>query len=322
MIGAHGRSAQPHPAHSWATLRKIKGPHSYPPARSVAVIHSPQHRDMGRELSEDGARFPAGSINHLGLRQMHSPLPWMALIMQLLLLLPTAFFLPPGALAGWITGGKEARAHSKPYMAFLNISVKDGHKRCGGFLIQKDFVLTAAHCDQGKIVVYLGAHNVTKRERSQQRLAVRRKIPHPKYKTWENDLMLLKLKGKAKLTKAVQLVPLPKAGEEVMPRDICNVAGWGNTRARGFSLPSTLQEVNLKVLEADRCTRYPQFVPTSMLCVGDPREVEKSSFQGDSGGPLVCDGTAQGIVSFGKDDGSPPGCSPGSRRTSPGSRKQ
>nr|XP_008174861.1 mast cell protease 1A-like [Chrysemys picta bellii] len=239
---------------------------------------------------------------------MHHPLPQMALILQFLLLLPMAFFLPPGALAGWITGGKEARSHSKPYMAFLNISMKHGHKRCGGFLIQKEFVLTAAHCDLGKIMVYLGAHNVTKRERSQQRLAVRRKIPHPKYnnKTWENDLMLLKLKGKAKLTKAVQLIPLPEDGEEVMPRDICNVAGWGNTRARGFSLPSTLQEVNLKVLKADRCTRYPRFVPNSMICVGDPREVEKSSFQGDSGGPLVCDGTAQGIVSFGKDDGSPP----------------
>uniref|UniRef100_A0A452HHC9 Peptidase S1 domain-containing protein n=1 Tax=Gopherus agassizii TaxID=38772 RepID=A0A452HHC9_9SAUR len=241
---------------------------------------------------------------------MHSSFPWMALIMQLLLLLPTAFFLPPG----------EARAHSKPYMAFLNISMKHGHERCGGFLIQKNFVLTAAHCDLGKIVVYLGAHNVTKRERSQQCLAVRRKIPHPKYnKTWENDLMLLKLKGKAKLTKAVQLVPLPEASEEMMLRDICYVVGWGNTRARGFSLPSTLQEV----LKADRCTHYPQFIPTSMLCVGDPREVEKSSFQGDSGGPLVCDGTAQGIVSFGRKDGSPPtGCSPESRCTSPGSRKQ
>ncbi|XP_048675555.1 granzyme B isoform X1 [Caretta caretta] len=303
---------------------------------------------------------------------MRCPLPQMALIMQLLLLLPTAFFLPPGALAGWITGGKEARSHSKPYMAFLNISTKHGHERCGGFLIQKDFVLTAAHCDLGKIMVYLGAHDVTKRERSQQRLAVRRKIPHPKYnnKTQENDLMLLKLKSKAKLTAAVQLVPLPEDGEEVMPRDICNVAGWGNTRARGFSLPSTLQEVNLMVLEANRCMRYSHFIPNSMLCVGDPKEFNKSSFKvnippalhasspfgparGDAetvtctkghapmgraaetsfntwclfrratpGAPWSVTGRPRASSLLAKLMGPPPGCSPGSQRTSPGSRKQ
>ncbi|XP_067414585.1 mast cell protease 1A-like [Emydura macquarii macquarii] len=226
--------------------------------------------------------------------------------MQLLLLLPVALVLPPGALAGRIIGGQEAWPHSKPYMAFL--TTKQGSNRCGGFLIREDFVLTAAHCDFGKIIVSLGAHDVTKLERSQQRLAVKWKIPHPKYnnRTQENDLMLLKLKGKAKLTRSVQLLPLPEASEEVAPGYTCNVAGWGNTRARGFSLPSKLQEVNLKVLEAEGCRRYLHFIPAAMLCVGDPREYRKSSFQGDSGGPLVCNGTAQGIVSYGKKDGSPP----------------
>ncbi|XP_075768387.1 granzyme B-like [Pelodiscus sinensis] len=116
------------------------------------------------------------------------------------------------------------------------------------------------------------------------------------------------LEDKARLTKAVQLLPLPQEGEEVMPGDVCNVAGWGNTRARGFVLPSKLQEVDLKVVEAERCWCwcYHWFDSTTMLCVGDPWEVEKSTFRGDSGGPLVCDGMAQGIVSYGKNDGSPP----------------
>uniref|UniRef100_K7GF52 Peptidase S1 domain-containing protein n=1 Tax=Pelodiscus sinensis TaxID=13735 RepID=K7GF52_PELSI len=89
------------------------------------------------------------------------------------------------------------------------------------------------------------------------------------------------LEDKARLTKAVQLLPLPQEGEEVMPGDVCNVAGWGNTRARGFVLPSKLQEVDLKVVEAERCWRwrYHWFDSTTMLCVGDPREVEKSTFR-------------------------------------------
>uniref|UniRef100_A0A8C8S190 Peptidase S1 domain-containing protein n=1 Tax=Pelusios castaneus TaxID=367368 RepID=A0A8C8S190_9SAUR len=225
--------------------------------------------------------------------------------MQLLLLLPITLLMAPAALAGRIIGGHEAQPHSRPYMAF--ITTVEGYKRCGGFLIREDFVLTAAHCDFGAITVYLGAHDVTKRERSQQRRAVKWKILHPKYNhmTLENDLMLLKLKGKAKLTKAIQLVPLPEAGEEVMPGDVCNVAGWGKTQVKGLFLPSKLQQVDLEVQEADMCTHYKDFVPASMLCVGNAKS-EKSSFQGDSGGPLVCDGMAQGIVSYGKTNGFPP----------------
>ncbi|XP_063102168.1 granzyme B-like [Cavia porcellus] len=68
--------------------------------------------------------------------------------MQLLLLL-LVFLLLPRAEAGEIIGGHEAKPHSRTYMAYLKIRLEKSRKICDGFLIQEDFVVTAAHCLQG-----------------------------------------------------------------------------------------------------------------------------------------------------------------------------
>uniref|UniRef100_A0A8D1ZUM4 Granzyme H (cathepsin G-like 2, protein h-CCPX) n=1 Tax=Sus scrofa TaxID=9823 RepID=A0A8D1ZUM4_PIG len=199
----------------------------------------------------------------------------------LLLLLSLAFLLPPRAEAGEIIGGHEAKPHSRPYMAYLQIQDQDNRSRCGGFLIREDFVLTAAHCWGSSINVTLGAHNIKKQEETQQVIPVRKAIRHPDYneKRISNDIMLLQLERKAKLTKAVKTLGLPGAKARVKPGQVCSVAGWGQV-ARGIQT-STLQEAKLRVQDDVACEfPFPSgyYHRASQICVGNPRDM-KTSFK-------------------------------------------
>ncbi|CAM9735122.1 unnamed protein product [Rangifer tarandus platyrhynchus] len=209
--------------------------------------------------------------------------------MQPLLLL-VVFLLSPRVQAGKIIGGHEAKPHSRPYMAYLQIQTPENILFCGGFLVRGDFVLTAAHC--------LG--------RTQQVIAVRRAIPHPRYndKTWTNDIMLLQLAYRVRQNEAVRLVALPQTEEMLDPGTQCTVAGWGLTGLNRRAV--TLQEVQLTIQRDGEChSRFNFYTGQKQICVGDPRE-GKSTFLGDSGGPLVCNNVAQGIVSYGDKMGTPP----------------
>ncbi|KAM6189836.1 LOW QUALITY PROTEIN: uncharacterized protein WM294_014192 [Sarcoramphus papa] len=221
------------------------------------------------------------------------------------LLLTSAFLLLPWAGAGRIIGGWEAKPHSRPYMAYVSIGSESGRSQCGGFLLCQDAVLSAAHCVAGKtkvnIITNLGAHNVSKKELSQQAFHVGHWVIHPNYSgyTIENNIMLLKLKPRAKLTKEVSRISWPSHNERVEPGTTCKVADWGWT-SMTRDKTSVLMEVDLKVQSEEVCEKSfkRNYLRQSMICAGD-KDGNKSTFRGDSGGPLVCNGKAHGFVSYG-----------------------
>ncbi|NXP43081.1 MCT1A protease, partial [Leiothrix lutea] len=202
---------------------------------------------------------------------------------------------------GRIIGGKKVKPHSRPYMAYLKIQNGPDNFSCGGFLIRPDAVLSAAHCvdKKGKvnITVILGAHNIRGRERSQQKIRVGQWVVHPEYSRdgFKNDIVLLKLKPKARINKNVQLISIPRSTERVTVGTKCMVAGWGRTSTYG-PMSNVMREVELQVQNGSICQQlFENYQPQSMICVGSSKK--KASYKGDSGGPLICKQKAHGIVS-------------------------
>ncbi|XP_054988062.1 mast cell protease 1A-like [Sorex araneus] len=193
----------------------------------------------------------------------------------MLLHLLLIFALSPRAETGDIIGGHEAKPHSRPYMAYLNIYRQKSKKfECGGFLIQEDVVMTAAHCNGRKIEVLLGTNDVgiIRKDRG-KKISVREAFPHEGYNkdTLSNDIMLLKLEKKVRLNNKINLLKLPDPQTRLEPGQWCSVAGWGQTTL-GEKFSNKLMEVELRVQKEERCKRYDKtYNSTTQLCAGDKK---------------------------------------------------
>ncbi|XP_062407656.1 ovochymase [Sardina pilchardus] len=226
-----------------------------------------------------------------------------------------------------IVNGEPAKAHSWPWQVSLQVwpdSRPDPEffHTCGGTLIHKNWVMTAAHCfiryadELQRWRICMGKHNLTLVEPSEVCLGVTGIYRHEAFKypdvpTVEFDVALMRLDGEVTPTVQIDFACLPSL-EEVLPAaKKCYASGWGDEKGNpATAKPSeTLNQVALPVVPYDTCKRMDYWwfqVKPSMICCGYTKPDELQSVcQGDSGGPLVCQDSpaapweVHGITSFG-----------------------
>lgn len=206
-----------------------------------------------------------------------------------------------------IVGGSQVEEGKYAFMASLQSRGSNGSEGhfCGGSVIAKRWVLTAAHCMEGEtpkaLQVAVGRTDLEDTSRGQT-LKVDRIVVHPKYAdTGTYDAALVHVTARMRVPK-MRLNPL---GNDTLESDgvPLTVTGWGTEFFGSPVIPSNMKEVDVQAVSDANCTtNRPQgFQDATEVCA---ESLGGDSCQGDSGGPLfgrLASGrrVQVGIVSYG-----------------------
>merc|ERR1711881_34050 len=228
---------------------------------------------------------------------------------------------------GNIIQGDNADVAEWPWQVALR--TRSGQAFCGGSIINKDYILTAAHCicdDRARLernmdyFVAVGWHkaygktvDTVSKPFGRDFIGIEEYIKHPVYNTEiHNDIALLKLKRSIKYPAGprtmVRPICLPTTAYEdqivkwthsnMHSLTYCHVTGFGDTqnRANPGMDKTYLQEAATPIMGNTKCIqKLGENILPSQVCTDSPNpDNDVDTCQGDSGGPLVCDAKPSG----------------------------
>ncbi|XP_076817932.1 uncharacterized protein LOC143463339 isoform X2 [Clavelina lepadiformis] len=221
-----------------------------------------------------------------------------------------------------IVGGTDAVYGTTPWI--ISLRQNNNFDFCGGTLISRQWVVTAAHCffyngrpdpskSNNNIFGYLGVNHrrVTSQDVGQMRVRFSKREIHPNYDDYssDNDIALLKLQQPVtEFTTYIRPACLPSLNENFNDGLTGLISGWGATQSGDYDANNILQEVDVFFINREMCNQWlgprsgKDQVTSNMFCAGHEFG-GKDACQGDSGGPLVVERNGRyilaGVTSWG-----------------------
>ncbi|XP_071819791.1 transmembrane protease serine 9-like [Apostichopus japonicus] len=174
-----------------------------------------------------------------------------------------------------IVGGISAQPGAWPWQVSIRYDL--GWHLCGGTLLNKRWVLSAAHCfvysqDAADYNIILGNHRLDTFDFTQESFGLSDIIVHPFYdsSSYNNDIALLRLSADVHSNDYIQPVCLPSqdwaAGTTVW------ITGWGDQEV--FPEDETLQEISVPIISTATCNQPGWYggdvIECCMFCAGLP----------------------------------------------------